>query len=311
MKEKLKKVIVGLSALIGMVALSSCGARVEVPVAHYGKIKTANGIENKLIVPSTFRLPFDPAVKNELILVEGSDFPIEETMKLFMPHDQLNLDFDLRATLAISSEGLDGVFDRVPAKQGTQSNTLLITANSIYEIYGRQLIRQKVRSLMSEYSIQEVMEQREAISQELSDNVTQLFQEKGYPISVIHLGLADIQPPVVIVEAQEAAKEREIAIQRAEADKAVKLKEAEANYEVAVKQQQIDLLEAETQVLVEQKLSEAVNTAFVTQRTLKIWDQMSQNSNKQFFMVTPEAFTKPELLIGPHIEAVKTHESKE
>lgn len=126
-------------------------------------------------------------------------------------------------------------------------------------------------------------------------------------MGVIQFGLSDIQPPEVIVNAQEMAKEREVAIETAEAQKQVQLKEAEAQLEVARKQQEIDLVEAETQVLVEQKISEAVNEAFVTQRALKILDKMAENNNKTF-VLPMEAFKKPELLMGVYSEAFKKGE---
>ena len=105
--------------------------------------------------------------------------------------------------------------------------------------------------------------------------------------------------------AQEAAKEREVAIQTAEAQKAVQLKEAEAAFEVAQKQQEIDLLEAETQVLVEEKLSTAVNERFIAQRGLRILEDMATNPNKVFILPT-EAFKRPDIMIGTYGEAFKS-----
>ena len=150
---------------------------------------------------------------------------------------------------------------------------------------------------MSEYTIEDVMTKRSEINEQLAKDISDLFAEKKYPLGVIQFGLADIQYPPVIVQAQELAKEREVAIATAEAQKMVSLKEAEAALEVAKKQQEIDLVEAETQVLVENKMSEAVSEAFVTQRALKILDKMADNSSKTFILPM-EAFQKPEMLMS-------------
>lgn len=279
----------------------SCGQRVEVPTAHIGKIKTAEGLEEGLKYPSSFRLPPSIASKNELVLVETSHFPVEEQIQLFMPKDKLNITFDVRGTFYISPEQSEELFDRMTARQTNESRVLLISANDVYQTYGQQLIRSKVRSIISRYSITELMDAREEVSDELASEITTMFQGKKYPLGVIQIGLADIQYPDVIVKAQELAKEREVAIETAEAQKLVALKEAEAELEVARKQQEIDLVEAETQVLVEDKLSEAVNDAFVTQRALKILDKMADNPSKSFILPM-EAFQRPEMLMGVYGE---------
>jgi regulator of protease activity HflC (stomatin/prohibitin superfamily) len=289
----MKSILLTIFAL----TLCSCGARVEVPTAHVGKIKTEAGLEEGLKYPSSFRLPASLVVKNELVLVETSHFSVDEKIQLFMPKDQLNLTFDIRATMFIDPERSEELFARLTARQTDQDRVLLIPATTVYETYGSQLVRSKVRTVLSEYTIAEIMAKRETINDELAKAMTDLFSGKKYPIGVIQFGLADIQYPEIIIKAQELAKEREVQIQTAEAQKAVQLKEAEAALEVARKQQEIDLVEAETQVLVEQKISEAVSEAFVTQRALKVLDKMADNPNKTFILPM-EAFTQPEMLMG-------------
>lgn len=296
-----------LSFIAVAALLSSCGARVEVPTAHVGKKKSAEGLQEGLKYPSSFRLPVSLLAKNELVLVETSHFPVEETIKLFMPKDKLNLTFDVRGTMYISPEQSEELFERMTA-QPTGGRVLVISSKKVYATYGQQLIRSKVRTIISRYSIPELMDQRETINAELASEIQNLFTGKKYPLGVIQFGLADIQYPDVIVKAQELAKEREVAIETAEAQKQVQLKEAEAALEVARKQQEIDLLEAETQVLVEQKLSEAVNEAFIQQRALKILDKMADNSSKTF-VLQMEAFSRPDMLMGVYGQAFKGTDS--
>ena len=139
------------------------------------------------------------------------------------------------------------------------------------------------------------MMNRQTVGQELSDAIK--LKLKGTPISPLYIGLADLQPPEIVLKAQIKAKEREIAITEADNEKLVSLKKAEGALEVATKQQQVDLKEAETQVLVEEKLSSVVSNAFITQRALKIMDKMSTSNNKVYFMPL-EAMRNPAILIG-------------
>lgn len=291
--------IIAMSAMI-----CSCGTRTEIPNGFVGKVKLKEGFEDQIRYPSSFRLPWAVSYRPELVLLEVSHFPVEEKLTLFMPKDKLNLTFDVRGTLFVDPKKANDLFSVIPAEEWRHS-TSWISAEKVYNTYGRQLIRSKIRSIMSNYSISDIMDNRDAVNTELSNEVSKLFQGKNYSIGVIQFGLADIQPPAIIVKAQETAKEREVAIDTAEAQKAVSWKEAEAKLEVARKQQEIDLLEAETQVLVEQKLSEAVNDAFVTQRGLKILDQLSTNDQKTVILLPMEAFKKPELMMGIHNKALK------
>ena len=152
----------------------------------------------------------------------------------------------------------------------------------------------------------QVMENREEISAELSKKVRARL--KSTPITTIRFGLADVQPPKVIVDAQEAAKKREIEIQKAQADKIIKLTEAEAALEVAIKQQDVDLKEAETQVLVNKKLAEGVTQAWVTQRSLKVLEKL-QNGNHVILMPT-EAYSNPAMMVGIMNKAMSQQKTK-
>ena len=84
---------------------------------------------------------------------------------------------------------------------------------------------------------------------------------------------------------------------QAEMVRLLALKQAEAALEVAVKQQQVDLKEAETQVLVNKKLAEGVNDAFVTQRALRSLQALAENENTVFFLPM-EALKNPAMLLG-------------
>jgi regulator of protease activity HflC (stomatin/prohibitin superfamily) len=217
-------------------------------------------------------------------------------MRIFIPKDELNLELEVRGTFAISNneENVNKVFARISPNK-LSDRIYYIQMDTVYQTYAQPIIREAVRSIITNYTISEIMNNREAIGQELAQSVIEKL--KNTPITSIYFGLADIQPPQVIVRAQESAKEREIAIKEAENEKMVSLKKAEAAYEVAVKQQEVDLKEAETQVLVNKKLTEGVNEAFVTQRALKVLASLAENENTVFFLPM-EAMKNPSIMMG-------------
>lgn len=294
----MKRLVSLCALLVIMPFITACGTTVEVPPAHVGKLSTKSGLQAGIIQPSKLRLSDMCLTCDNLILSEASDYPVKESMPIFMQQDTLNLTVEVRGTVAISSEetNVEKVFARVPATP-IEDNLRVskISMETVYVTYAQPIIRETTRTIITKYNIKQVMENRDAIGQEIWQAVRDRL--KATPITMVQFGLADVQPPPVIVAAQEAAKSREIAIQQAEADKQVALKTAEAAYEVAVKQQQVDLKEAQTQVLVEQKLSEGVNQAFVAQRSLRVLEQLAKSDNKVFFLPL-EAFTNPSLLLG-------------
>lgn len=294
----MKRITILVLVLLSVPLLVACGTTVEVPPAHVGKLSTKSGLQAGIIQPSKLRLGGMCLTCDNLILAEASDYPIKESMPIFMQQDTLNLTVEVRGTAAISSDeaNVEKVFARVPATPVENNDRVSkIGMGTVYVTYGQPIIRETTRTIITKYNIKQVMENRDSIGQEIWQAVRERL--KATPITMVQFGLADVQPPEVIVKAQEAAKSREIAIQQAEADKQVALKTAEAAYEVAVKQQQVDLKEAQTQVLVEQKLSEGVNQAFVAQRSLRVLEQLAKSDNKVFFLPL-EAFTNPALLLG-------------
>lgn len=296
-----------LCFFIVMFGLVGCGARVEVPPGHVGKVLSPSGLQQGLKTPSSFRLPAVMAwdANYYLILVETSDQAKEEQMTVFMPKDNLNLQFDLRMTLSIPSDDekrIESIFSRLsPDRAEGVSKT--IDFDQVFRTYAQPIIREKAREVLANYTIAQVLTSRDAVSTELEKKIRE--ELANAPITILNMGLADIQPPAVIVTAQEAAKEREIAISRAEAEKMVKLTEAQAALEVAKKQQEVDLVEAETQARVNEVLAKGVTPAFVTQRMIKVLEELAKSPNK-VFIVPDEVLGNPALMLGISQQALST-----
>lgn len=298
----LKKILAVAFVVFCLSATGCMGARVEVPPAHYGKVVTSSGYQKGLISePKTFRLPYEFYNNTRLVLVEGSDVGVSETMDVFMPKDKLGLKFDVRGTFAITSdeEKIEHIFQRVrPKPQDGNTNVLYVDFDDVYTIYGAPKLRTVARQVVTKYSTEELLVNMKAVSAELEKEVRESL--KDTPIVVLNLDFANIQPPQVVIIAQEARKKREVEIDQADADKLVKLKEAEAAFAVAQKQQEVDLLEAETQVKVEGKLSESVTPAFVQQRMLKILDKAAEKGS--LLIISEEVLRNPAALLGIHQE---------
>ncbi len=291
------RLLMVLSVIVTTLSVVACGTPVEVPPAHVGKLSTSSGLQQGIIQPSKLMLGDLCRNCDSLILAEASDGSIKEEMQIFMPQDQLNLKVEVRGTVAISphEQNIEAVFARVPAAaiEG-QSRVRLIRLPVVYSIYAQPIVREVTRGVITKYRIDHIMTNRDAVSQEVWATIREKLAKT--PIAFTQFGLADVQPPDIIVKAQEAAKEREVGIARAEADKMVRMKQSEADYEVALKQQQVELKEAETQLLVDQKISN-VSPAVIAQRSLRVMSEIAKSGN-QVFVLPSEMFRSPAMLVG-------------
>ncbi len=160
------KKIIKIGLTLGVVfALSACnpffGEKVQVPPAHVGKVLTKDGYKQGNVNPSRFRLDRCVAYCDSLILLEMADRGQTESFKLFMPKDQLNMEFNVRMTVAVNPNKIDEIYQKIAPSNGK------IGFASIYNVYARPIIRDEVRQIMAKYSINEIASSREKISDEL------------------------------------------------------------------------------------------------------------------------------------------------
>jgi len=275
----------GLAGALVM-SLSGCfwGEKVEVPPASVGMVLGKNGYQGDIVPPSRFRL--SPCFFNcdKLVVIEAGDAGMKEAMTVLMPQDNLDLGVDVRFTLALSEDRnqILSVFDRVVPTR-LESGGFGTTLAQIYTVYGQSVVRNTVRSTLSEYSIGEIAANQSAVSERLRQEVSNDL--KKTPLEIKQFGLADIRFPAVITEAREAAQSRKIDVERAEADAQVKIREAQARLEVARAEREADLLEAETVAEANKILADGVTPELLEYRKWQVIEKMTQNRNSVFFPV--------------------------
>ena len=270
-----------ITLIIATLLLAGCnpffGEKVEVPPAHIGKILTKNGYKTDDVYPSRFRLDLCVTYCDSLILLEMADRSKTETFKLFMPKDQLNMKFDVRMTVAVNPKKIDEIFDKIAPYKGK------IIFETLYSTYARPIIRDKVRQIMAEYSINEVASNRESISNELFDKVSESL--KGSSLSIKRFGLADVQFPDVITKAKEAAAERREQIEREKAQFEIQKVQLERALEEAKMTREIEKERAEATREVNNILAKSVTDKFLSYRSLEVLEKIADSQNKVFIPV--------------------------
>lgn len=288
----MKSFIKPLAVVIAAAGLAACGARVEVPPAHVGKVLTKNGYAPETIPPSKFRLPACFAYCDKLVNLQANDSGFREQMQIFMPVDKLNLNVEVRGTLSIPTDQrtVDQLFDRLVSEPTEDPIVNIITTNSVYNTYGQQALRGVVRSEVTKYTIQEILENREQIGQNIHAAVVEKLSATNTPIRITRFELADVQPPRVIVEAQQNAKEREIAIQKAEADARVAMVEAERALEIARKDRLVEREKAEAIAEQNEIAANSITPQLLEYRRLEVQERVFRelaNSKNQGLIVVP------------------------
>ena len=247
--------------------LSACGARVEVPPAHVGKIMTKDGYQDNLIPTSKFRLPPCLAYCDRLVLLDVSDKAYQESMSIFIPEDKLNLGVTVRATLSINPKKTTELFNAISPKEETDALSV-IENQKIYSTYASQIIQAEVREYLSQYSISQIASSNEKINADLGVRLGKAIEERT-PFAVRHVGITNLQYPDIITKAQEAAAERREAIQQEEAQTQVSAARLERELREARMQRAIEKEKAETEAVSQATLAQSVDARVLELRKLE------------------------------------------
>ena len=261
------------------VSLAACGSKVEVPAAHVAKIMTKDGYKADTIGTSKFRLDLCWAYCDKLVLLDASDQAVSEKMELFMPEDKLNMTFDLRLTMIINPNKYEELFARIPPVD--QDGVDVISWNKAYVTYAQQIVRAEAREFLSDFTIAEIASSRETINAQLSQRLTKSINEKT-PFQVRYVGLADIQYPKIIVEAQENAAERREKVQQEEAQLQISKVQLERQLQEQQLQRKVDVEKAMAEAEVARIQSQSLTSAYIRYRELQILEKLAESDNKVF-----------------------------
>lgn len=224
---KVMMVVLALSMTIG------CSYE-TVPQGTKGKILDRSGFHPEVYPPKRV----DVGWHGHLILVETITQTMNEPITVRMK-DEMNLLANVRFQLRMGNKpkSLAAVFNDIKPKDGKT-----ITLNQVYRIYGKMIVNEVTREVLSSYKIGDVQDNFAKISADIHTRVKAEFIPTPLIISDVALGKLDY--PEVIDNAILSAARRNLEIAQAEADVAVKLKEIEGKEKVAEGQYRIKMQEA-------------------------------------------------------------------
>lgn len=263
--------------------LAGCfwGERVTVPPAYEGKVLTSNGYEPETYPPSSFRLApcWTPgAVCERLILVEKSDKGLKESFDLFMPKSDLKMAFDLRMTASIRDGETNAILNRVTPERA--ENGEVVFFENVYSVYAQPIIRDAVRSVLAEYTIDQVASSRDAINAELRKRLDVVLQNT--PVVLKQVGLAKVDYPEIITKRKEQAEERRIEIEQEEARKQVELIKIQTNLEKEKAQRAIRRERAEAAAEENKIAAQSITPQYLEYKKLEVLSELAKSGNSTF-----------------------------
>lgn len=265
---KLSNMLKVAALALAATLMTGCGERVEVPPGFVGKVMTKDGYQEGLIQTSKLRLPACINYCDRMVIMDNTDKSYVEPMEIFIPADKLNIKVDLRATLAVDPTRAEPLFNKLP--QVTQGDyQSVISGESIYNTYGRQVLQAEVRAYLTKYSISEIASNNEKINADIQSLLSDVMGKRT-PFKVQYAGLTNIKYPDIITQAQENSAKRREMIAQEEAQLEVSKVSLSRELQEAKLQRAIDKEKAETEAAAQQVLANSVDPRVLRLKELEI-----------------------------------------
>lgn len=265
---KLSNMLKVAALALAATLMVGCGEKVEVPPGFVGKVMTKDGYQDGLISTSKLRLPACWTYCDRMVIMDNTDKSYVEPMEIFIPADKLNIKVDLRATLAVDPTRADPLFNKLP--QVTQGDYLsMISGESIYNTYGRQVLQAEVRSYLTKYSISEIASNGEKINADIQALLSDVMGKRT-PFKVQYAGLTNIKYPEIITQAQENSAKRREMIAQEEAQLEVSKVSLSRELQEAKLTRAIEKEKAETEAQAQIVLAAAVDPRVLRLKELEI-----------------------------------------
>lgn len=264
------KKVFAVVMLAAVMALSAC-SRETVPPAAKGKILSTSGYSVDVKETGKYWLYW----WEQLVVLDTSTQMISENINVKMS-DNLDLPFQLhfRTRIHGNDKVINAMFNDI-----THEN-YLVSLGKVYQVYGRNVVTNAARSVMSKYKVAEVAINFEKINADIYLEITKRMV--GSPLEVSDVTLANISYPDIITQAVEKQQEREMAIVTEKNQQAIEmlkkenqLKLADADYKIRVKK--AEAIRDENKIT-----SEGLNQTLLQYRNLEVMEKMAESSNKVF-----------------------------
>jgi len=259
-----KKFISLLAVIVSIVVLQGCTQ--PVPPAHLGKVLTKVGYTPDIHPPGL--VPgFGPFSRSKLILLETGTRAITEKVNVKLA-DKADLTFDVRFRTRIAGDErvINPMFnDITPVDQK-------VTLMSVYNTYGKMVVRNVSRQIMNDYKVDEVHSNYDRIGAELAIALEEKF--KNLPLDMSDVALGQIVWPQSLTAAIDATLTSRAEIAKIEADKKKEIADAKAREAIARANYAGEIVEAETLRDYNKTIADGISENFLRFKALQVQSSM-------------------------------------
>jgi len=272
MKKILSKLL--LVALLGTIALSTTGCNEQVPAGHKGKILGKNGWQPEVYPPSKVWVDTTfTTTPEKLFIIQTTTQKYNQPIKVLLK-DKLTLRAEIvfRGRVTGNDKVLNGLFNDMPM------NDNIVTTSEVYNTYAKQIVMNTAREVISKYNIDEVNTNYARITTELYQAIKPKLT--GLPIDISDVTLGNIQYPAVVTDAINAAKERQMAIQKEKAQVQIELTKAKGAEEVAKANYKVRMLEAKQIRDYNKMINSGITKDLIRLKEIEVEMQIAKNLEK-------------------------------
>lgn len=260
------KLLIALTVL-----LTLAGCTQQIPPAHLGKILSTSGYSPDVHPPGRVTV----TGRDRLILLETGTQTAKEMLTIIMK-DKLTLTADVRFRTRIKGTDavINSMFNDITPKDSR------VTLNQVYQTYGKMLVRNKSREILSKYTVEDVHQNYARISSEIHKVLTEAFV--GVPLEISDVALGNIRYPDVVTAAVEEAAKKKMEIEREKNQAAIDLVKKQNAEKLAQADYRIEMIKAKTLRDSNKTIGDGVTPMLIQYKALEVQSKMAENKNAIF-----------------------------
>lgn len=250
--------------LILVIALTFTNCNEQVPAGMKGKILGKSGWQPEVYPPSKVWVDTTfTTTPEKLYLIQTTTQKFVQPVKVLLS-DKLTLNAEIvfRGRVTVNPKVINGLFNDMPM------NDNIVTTAEVYSTYGKMIVLNTAREVISKYNVDEVNINYARITTELYNAIKPKLV--GLPIDISDVTIGNIQYPKIVSDAIEKAKERRMEIEKEQANVQIALTKKKGQEQLAMADYRIKMLEAKRIADYNKKISEGVTKDLITLRKLEI-----------------------------------------
>ena len=173
------KYLTKILTVISVLSMAACSFDV-VPPAHKGKILSPSGYEPDVLETGKVTT----WLRDELILLDVSTKTYSETVSVILA-DKLTLKADIkfRGRIGNNPKIINSMFNDI-----TAGDDNVVSFNEVYNVYGKMLVRNKAREILSTYTVEDIHKNYARLSKEIAKALEEPLKRTPLEVSDIALG---------------------------------------------------------------------------------------------------------------------------